>query len=133
MLPSVLRAMMRSMLIKIVTSVQYALKGLAAAYKRDKSFRMEVRGGAAFVLVGYFLWPLRPHEFLFLTLSFFLILITELVNTAFEHILDRLHPERHELIGAGKDIASAAVLMAFLFAGVVVITLVSARAGLLPV
>lgn len=118
------------MLIKIIRSVRHALKGLVAAYKRDKSFRMEVRGGAAFVLVGYFLWPLRPHEFLFLTLSFFLILIAELINTAFEHILDRLHPERHELIGKGKDIASAAVLMAFVFAGIAVLVIALTRTGL---
>ena len=93
---------------------------------------MEVWGGVFFLLVGFVLWPLRAYEFLFLLLSFCLILIAELINTAFEHILDRLHPERHELIGKGKDIASAAVLVAFIFATAVVIVIAQTHAGLFP-
>jgi diacylglycerol kinase len=51
-----------------------------------------------------------------LVFSFALILLSELFNTALEIILERLHPERHDLIGAGKDIASAVVFAALLFA-----------------
>lgn len=117
---------------KIVKSIAHALDGFIVAYKRDKSFRMEVHGGVPFVLMGFLLWPLRPYEFLLLALSFFLILIAELINTAFEHILERLHPERHELIGKGKDIASAAVLMTFVFAFIVVVTIALTHAGSFP-
>ena len=130
--PTFVYGMMEAMVFKITNSVHHALKGLCAAYKRDRSFRMEACGGALFVLVGYFLWPLRSSEFLFLALSFSLILIAELINTAFEQILERLHPERHELIGKGKDIASAAVLTAFIFAGIVVIVISLTHAGFFP-
>ena len=120
------------MILKITSSVRHALKGLCAAYKRDKSFHMEVSGGFLFVLAGYLFWPLRPYEFLFLLLSFCLILIAELINTAFEQILDRIHPEYHELIGKGKDIAAAAVLIAFIFAVSVVVIIALTHAGLFP-
>lgn len=112
---------------KISKSTVYALNGLWYAYQHDKSFRMETWGSIAFILFGYVLWPLTATEFLFLALSFFLILIAELINTAFERALERLHPERHELIGMSKDIASSAVLLAFVFAIVVALTILFNR------
>jgi len=112
------------MIKKIIGSVHNATAGLAHAYKWDKSFRMEVWGSVGFIIVGALLWPLSGVEFILLTLAYLLILITELINTAVEQMLERLHPERHELIGKSKDIASAAVLMAFVFAIVVVVVMV---------
>jgi diacylglycerol kinase len=88
---------------------------------------MEVWGSAGFVFVAILLWPLSGVEFILLTLAYFLILITELINTAVEQMLERLHPQRHELIGKSKDVASAAVLMAFVFAVIVVAVLVQTR------
>ena len=41
-----------------------------------------------------------------------LVLVAELINTALEAVVDRLHPERHPEIGAAKDIAAGAVLVA---------------------
>jgi len=106
---------------KIIKSTINAIRGLAYAYKADKSFRMEIWGSMGFLLVGYFLWPLTEIEIILLTLAYFLILITELINTSVEQMLERLHPEQNEFIGKSKDIASSAVLMAFVFATIVVI------------
>ena len=38
--------------------------------------------------------------------------MAELFNTALETLADHLHPERHPVVGAAKDIAAAAVLVA---------------------
>jgi diacylglycerol kinase len=84
---------------------------------------METWGFVGFIIVAAFLWPLSWIGFILLTLSYFLILITELINTAVEQMLERIHPERHDLIGKSKDIASSAVFMAFVFAAVVIVTL----------
>ncbi len=51
--------------------------------------------------------------------SLFLILIAELLNSAIEATVDRIGLELHELSGRAKDLASAAVLLAFLNAAVV--------------
>lgn len=109
-----------AMIRKLFAGLRYSLAGLAHAYRRDASFRMEVWSAPAFLIFGYLVSPLSASEFLFLALSFALIIIAELINTAFERALERLHPERHELIGATKDIASAAVLIAICFAFLVV-------------
>jgi diacylglycerol kinase len=42
-------------------------------------------------------------------------------------MLSRLHPEEHEIIGRSKDIASAAVFMAFVFAFFVVVVVIFVR------
>ncbi len=102
---------------KVFRSVRFALAGLRHAYRGDKSFRMEIRYGLPiYLIVGYFLAPFASWELMIYVFSYVLILLVELINTAFEKMLDRLHPEEHELIGKSKDIAAAAVLLAYVFA-----------------
>ncbi len=62
-----------------------------------------------------FLLPLDRMETLFIILSYFLILITELQNSAIEAALDQLHPGLNDHIGISKDMAAGAVLLAGLF------------------
>lgn len=113
---------------KIWTSVAYALKGLCHAYRADKSFRMELQYGLpAYLLLGWYLAPFQAWELPLYIFSYLLILIVELMNTAFETMIDHLHPHAHEVVGRSKDIAAAAVLVAFIFAALVVAVLVYAR------
>ena len=42
--------------------------------------------------------------------------ITELINTAIEHIMDMISPEKHPEVKYIKDLAAAAVLMAAIVA-----------------
>lgn len=69
------------------------------------------------VALALTLWlraPLAP-----ILLSCALVLSLELLNTALELTLDALHPEQHPAIGAAKDVAAGAVLLASLGALVV--------------
>lgn len=119
-----------NVITKIVRSIRFALGGLWHAYTRDYSFRLEIWSMPVFVLIGYLLWPLSPWELIVFVFSYLLILITELINTSFEQMLQRLHPDIHEQIGISKDIASSAVLLAILFALVVVGVLILSRFGI---
>lgn len=113
---------------KIFRSFGYSLKGIHHAYRRDKSFRMEVNWGLpVYVVLAWFLFPFQSWEIILFTFSYLIILMVELINTSFELMLDKLHPEQHEMIGRSKDISSAAVLLAFLFAFLVVCVLFYAR------
>ncbi len=114
--------------IKIYKSTGYAVKGLRHAYRGDKSFRMEINYGLpVYLLLTFLLMPLEPWEILIITFSYVLILLVELINTAFEKMLERVHPDQHELIGRSKDISASAVLLAFFFAFLVVTTLFFVR------
>lgn len=113
---------------KIWHSVGFALRGLRHAYSSDKSFRMEVNYGLPiYLIIAWLLAPFAPWELIVYTFSYLLILLVELVNTAFETMLNHLHPAEHHLVGKSKDIASAAVFVAFIFAAIVVFTLVFIR------
>jgi diacylglycerol kinase (ATP) len=117
---------------KIYRSFRFAAHGLMHAYKNDRSFALEVNWGfPIYLLLGFLFAPMSFAECSLLVGSYLLILIVELINTAYETMLARLHPEHHELIGAGKDISAAAVALAFMFAAFVVVMLLAERIGLL--
>jgi len=115
------------MMQKIITSTGHALRGFRHAYQSDRSFRYEVWGALDFAIIAAILWPLSALEIILLALAYGLILITELINTSLEQMLERVHPEEHEPIGKSKDIAASAVLMSFVVAGIIVTFLLLAR------
>lgn len=88
------------------TRVSY--QGLAWALREEEAFRLEF--ALCVVLVPMALWlghdgPQRA----IMILSLFVVLITELLNTAVEAVVDRVGLEHHVLSGRAKDLASAAV------------------------
>ena len=119
------------MLKRYLQRFPHAGRGLWYALRHDFGFRTQIYVG---LLVGtgitYWFTPLTLDELLWLALAAILILITELQNSALEVALDRLHPERHLEIKRSKDMAAAAVLLAGLFAGLVVGVLLVARLGI---
>jgi diacylglycerol kinase (ATP) len=51
--------------------------------------------------------------------SILLILLTELLNSALEAVVDRIGPERHELSKRAKDMGSAAAFISMVTAALV--------------
>ena len=93
----------------------FALAGLRLVLRREKSFRAQAVLAAAAVLAVLVLRPGLLWAAL-VVLSAALVLALELVNSAIEYLLDRLHPDHAREIGAAKDAAAAAVLVASLAA-----------------
>lgn len=89
----------------------FSMKGLRAAWQRENSFRTQI-GIAGAVLL--FLVIVRPPVVLgaIILLTDSLVLAMELMKSAFEALIDHLHPERHPEIGIIKDIAAGGVLIA---------------------
>jgi len=94
-----------------VRRLGFALHGLKLAIGRERSLRSQSLAAAAVLAV---LLATRPPAlwWALLALATGLVLVAELFNSALETLLDRLHPDRHPEIGAAKDIASGAVLVA---------------------
>jgi diacylglycerol kinase (ATP) len=100
-----------------------AFRGILHAIRNDSNFSWQIISIIFFILIGYIARPITSTEILFLVLSYFLILITELQNTSIEAALDRIHPEHHRDIGKSKDMMAGSVLLAGLFALVVVLVI----------
>lgn len=95
----------------------YSLQGLRAGWG-EKAFRMEVL--LALVLLPASIWLARDwREWALLIAPVFLVLITELLNSAVEAAIDRFGPEWHALSKKAKDMGSAAVFLALLLCGAV--------------
>jgi len=96
----------------------FALAGLRLVVRREKSFRSQCLVALAATLA---VLALRPGLLwaAAVILSIALVLALELANSALEYLLDRLHPGPCREIGAAKDAAAAAVLLASLGAALV--------------
>lgn len=91
-------------------------RGLRHAVIHESAFRQEV--ALAALLLPLALWlPVSTVERLALIAGVALVLIVELLNSGIEAAIDRISMERHPLSGLAKDLGSAAVLVALLFAG----------------
>lgn len=92
----------------IYNRFRFAWNGLCSTFKNENSFKTEV---ILAVIASVVLFYLRADAIWW---AIFLILMSsimalELINTALENTLDRLHPERHPQVGLAKDCAAAAI------------------------
>ena len=89
----------------------FAMRGLALAVRRERSLRTQLLAAGTVLAL---LLATRPAAvwWALLLLACALVLVAELLNSALEALVDHLHPERHPAVGAAKDIAAGAVLLA---------------------
>jgi diacylglycerol kinase (ATP) len=95
---------------RIRRAAGYSVEGLFTAYRTEGAFRQEI--WVALVLLPLSCWLGRQWwEVALLASSVVMVLITELLNSAIEAVVDRVSTERHELAKRAKDYGSAAVLL----------------------
>ena len=109
-----------------VERLGFALAGILVAARRERSFRTHLAFAALTALALLILRP-APIWWALVTLVVSLVLAFELVNSALEAVIDRLHPERHDDIRIAKDMLAGAVLVISLAALVVALMLVIDR------
>jgi diacylglycerol kinase (ATP) len=95
----------------------YSHRGLRDAWRHEHAFRQELALALALTPV-IVLVPVSLPERAALAASLLLVLIVELLNSAIEAVVDRVSLEPHELSGRAKDMASAAVMLSLVLAGV---------------
>ena len=95
---------------RVLKAAKWSMQGLAAAWRHESSFRLEVY---LFVLLAPLGWWLGETgvERVLLIGSMLLVLSIELLNSAVEALIERYGAEFHELAGRAKDMGSAAVFV----------------------
>jgi diacylglycerol kinase (ATP) len=102
-------------MLRLRKATGYSWQGLQAAWRHESAFRQECT-------VSLLLFPLAfviatsSLEVAALLGVLALVLITELLNSAIEAVVDRIGAEHHELAGRAKDMGSAAVFVSLLLA-----------------
>src|SRR3954465_10460218 len=90
--------------------VRFALSGIRVAFRTESSFRTQCGFLLAALMLLLVLRP-KPVWWALVVLVSAATLAAELVNTALELVVDRLHPELHPVIARAKDCAAGAVLI----------------------
>ncbi len=116
----------RGGLVRIARAAGYSWRGLRAAVRHEAAFRQELLLGLPLLLAAP--WVGRSAlEALLLAGSVVAVWVVELLNSALEALADELSLDRRERLGRAKDLGSAAVMLALLFAAAVWGTVVVVR------
>jgi diacylglycerol kinase (ATP) len=107
---------------RVASAMSYSLRGLVQAFKKEESIRLETLSLFILLLILFLVsWPFWKK--MTLLAIFFLIPLTELINSAIEDICDLISPEFNEKIRDAKDKSSSAVLIAIIIAIITLIVL----------
>lgn len=93
----------------------YSIQGLKAAWINEAAFRQELLAGLLLAPLAFWLGTTATQRAL-LVFSLLVVLITELLNSAVEAVVDRIGSGHHELSGRAKNMGSAAVMVALIAA-----------------
>ena len=104
--------------------------GLRAATRSEEAFRQEIIA-LLVAIPAAFLVATDTWRRIALIGVIVLLMIVELLNTAIEKLSDHVTPHHHDAIGRIKDMASAAVGLSLLLAGLVWVIALAERVGLL--
>ena len=96
---------------RLVDSFIYAIEGLTSALQNEKHMKFHILSAILIVILAI-LTNASKVEILLISVSVAFVIITELMNTAVEALVDLISPERHPLAKLAKDVAAGAVLVA---------------------
>ncbi|AKM82909.1 hypothetical protein A2422_02970 [Candidatus Woesebacteria bacterium RIFOXYC1_FULL_31_51] len=93
----------------MIKSFLNAFRGVSDAVKSEHNLRIHFLASIIVFVFAYFL-KFSPQEFAILTLTVFLVIILELINTMIEKVTDIISPEISERARVIKDISASVVL-----------------------
>lgn len=98
--------------------LQYALNGIKEAFLQERNFRIHLMA-ALVVLIASVYFQLDVIEWIIILLVIKVVLITELINSVIERLIDYLKPEIHPKAKVIKDMAASVVLIGAMFASII--------------
>lgn len=105
-------------LTRIIKATGYSWQGLRAAWQNESAFRQEVTLCLIMLPLAFVVGQTMMETALLIALLG-VVLITELLNSAVEAVVDRVGDEHHDLAGRAKDMGSAAVFISLVLTAIV--------------
>ena len=103
---------------RIIKATCYSWAGIKAAFKHEPAFRQELAALICLFPLGLFSGQNGVEKAVLIS-PLLLVLLTELVNSAIEAIVDRTGLGYHPLSERAKDLGSAAVFVSIILAIIV--------------
>jgi diacylglycerol kinase (ATP) len=116
--------------LRLLKATLNSWNGLRAATRSEEAFRQEIIA-LLVAIPAAFLVATETWRRVALIGVIVLLMVVELLNTAIEKLADHVTPHHHDAIGRIKDMASAAVGLSLLLAGLVWMVALAERVGLL--
>ncbi len=101
-----------------ISGFKYAFNGLCYVFKTQANMKIHFVAMILVILAGFY-FRVSTTEWLFLILTIAFVLISEVINTAIEEIVNFISPKYNTQAGIIKDLAAAFVLLSAIFAVVV--------------
>lgn len=95
---------------KFLHSFKYAFQGVSYSFRTQLNFKVHTFAAIFAISLG-FIVKISHQEWLWIILAIGLVLISELINTALETLVDLVSPKYNPKAGIVKDVAAAAVLI----------------------
>ncbi len=95
---------------RLFESFRSALNGILLGVSGQQNMKIHVTIAIMVVVVGFY-FHISGGEWLAIVLCIGLVLSTELLNTALEHLVNLVSPHHQALAGKIKDVAAGAVLV----------------------
>lgn len=102
---------------------QHAVLGVAAAFRNESNFRIQLALGVLALAITLALSPPLIWTAV-VVIMIGAVLAAELINTALEHALDAVHPDTSPLVKIAKDCSAAAVLLLSITAATVFVLMI---------
>lgn len=103
---------------KSIKSFKYAFAGFIHVWQDHPNIRVHIISGAFVILLAYLL-NISSIEYLFVLITIFFVIISEMMNTAIEEMTDLITKEHRKEAKIAKDVAAGAVLLSALFSIIV--------------
>jgi diacylglycerol kinase len=103
---------------KFGRSLMNASRGIAHALSRERNITIQVVIGIIVMILSLLL-GVSKAGLMFIIIACFFVIIMELVNTAIEHLIDKINPDYDKDYGRIKDMMAGAVLLATILAVII--------------
>lgn len=94
----------------LIKSFSYAFNGILYALKKDQNFRIHI-ATAILVIAASIFFDVNPFEMGILGVMIVLVMVTEMINTAIEQMVDLITLEHRENAKIAKDVSAGMVLL----------------------
>lgn len=101
-----------------IRSFRFAAEGVYFFFRFEHNAWIHLAAAVCALLLCWFL-KVSPLEWIAVLTSIGIVLLSEILNTAIEKIMDHLSPTIHPEVKVIKDLAAAAVLVAAIIAAIV--------------
>lgn len=106
----------------IIEAFKKAFSGIWYAIRTQKNVKIQLLI-AVILNILCFLFKVTAIEYMFISLSIMLVIITEVINTAIETTVNLYTDKYHELAKIAKDVSAGAVVLAALN-GIIIATVI---------